>query len=63
MRKGLEKSVRCYGTRVSNYRPYAYGMKKEGRCWGKEGCLAMARVLAGLQNEELEAGYSASSSL
>ena len=51
MRKGLEKSVRCYGTRVSNYRPYAYGMKKEGRCWGKEGCLAMARALAGLQNE------------
>ncbi len=58
MRKGLEKSVRCYGTRVSNYRPYAYGMKKEGRCWGKEGCLAMARVLAGLQNDELEAALS-----
>ena len=58
MRKGLEKSVRCYGTRVSNYRPYAYGMKKEGRCWGKEGCLAMARVLAGLQNGKLEAGFS-----
>jgi len=29
---------------------------------GKEGCLAMVKVLAGLQNEELEAGYSASSS-
>ncbi|WP_227079683.1 hypothetical protein [Acidaminococcus intestini] len=43
---------------MSNYRPYAYGMKKEGRCWGKEGCLAMARVLAGLQNGKLEAGFS-----
>ena len=58
MRKGLEKSVRCYGTCESNHRRYSYRMKKQGRRWGKEGCLALAKVLAGLQNEELEAALS-----
>ena len=55
MRRGSEKSVRCYGTGKKSHRRYSYRMKKEGRRWGKEGCLAMAKVLAGLQNEELEA--------
>jgi len=41
-------------TRISKQRKVSHG---------KEGCLAMARALAGLQNEELEAGYSANSSL
>jgi hypothetical protein len=62
MREGLEKSVRCYGTCESNHRRYSYRMKKQGRRWGEEGCLVIAKALAGLQNEELEAGYSASSS-
>ena len=62
MRRGLEKSVRCYGTGERSYRRDFYRMKKEGRRWEKEGSLAMAKVLAGLQNDELEAGYSARSS-
>ena len=61
MPKGLEKSVRCYGTCEKSHRRHSYRMKKQGRRWGKEGCLAMARALTGLQNEELEAGYPASS--
>ena len=58
MRKGLEKSVRCYGTCESNHRRYSYRMKKQGRRWGEEGCLVIAKALAGLQNEELEAALS-----
>ena len=58
MRKGLEKSVRCYGTCEKNPRQYSYRMKKQGQRWGKEGCLAIAKVLAGLQNDELEAALS-----
>ena len=58
MRKGLEKVAKCYGTCESNHRQYSYRMKKQGRRWGKEGCLAMAKVLAGLQNDELEPALS-----
>ena len=58
MRKGLEKSVRCYGTCEKSPRQYSYRMKKQGQRWGKEGCLAIAKVLAGLQNDELEAALS-----
>lgn len=62
MRRGLEQLVRCLWDAQEKLQTVFLRDEKRRPALGKEGCLATAKVLAGLQNDELEAGYSARSS-